>query len=166
VRPRTQHRAGQHVPAAQGFILKGALKVRVLSTIHLVLYASSGGRLGRRVVGMPVLLLTTVGRRTGRRRTVPLTFFDDGDSLVLVASYGGRPRNPEWFENLLANPEVEVRIGRQWRTMRARGATSDERARLWPRVIATYDGYRVYQEKTDREIPLAVLIPCRPRPSE
>jgi deazaflavin-dependent oxidoreductase (nitroreductase family) len=134
-----------------------SLKVRVLSELHHGVYSVSGGRIGRRIAGMPVLLLTTDGRRSGRPRTVPLTYFEDGDSIVLVASYGGRPRNPAWFENLLANPEVEVRIARERRRMRARRATSEERARLWPRVVATYDGYRVYQEKTDREIPLAVL---------
>lgn len=142
------------------------MKVRVLSEIHLALYAASRGKLGRHIVGMPVLLLTTVGRKSGRRRTVPLTYFEDRDSLVLVASYGGRPRNPAWFENLLANPAVEVRIGRERRPMGARRASPEERARLWPRVIATYDGYRRYQEKTDREIPLAVLrLSTRP-PSE
>jgi len=134
-----------------------SLKVRVLSALHLALYAGSGGRLGRWVVGMPVLLLTTVGRTTGRRRTVPLTYLEEGDSIVLVASYGGRPRNPDWFENLLASPEVEVRIGPERRPMRARPATPQERARLWPRVIATYDGYRRYQEKTARQIPLVLL---------
>ena len=134
-----------------------SLKVRVLSELHHGLYALSGGRIGRRIAGMPVLLLTTVGRKSGRPRTVPLTYFEDGDSIVVVASYGGRPRNPAWFENLLVNPEVEVRIAHERRRLRARRATSEERARLWPRVIATYDGYRAYQEKTDREIPLAVL---------
>lgn len=136
-----------------------SLRVRVLSTIHLRLYAGSGGRVGSRVAGMPVLLLTTVGRRSGRPRTVPLTYLEDDDSVVLVASYGGRPRNPEWFENLVAHPEVEVRIGRDHRRMQARRATPEERARLWPLVVATYDGYRRYQEKTEREIPLALLTP-------
>jgi F420H(2)-dependent quinone reductase len=143
-----------------------SLKVRVLSEIHLALYARSRGTLGRHIVGMPVLLLTTMGRKSGRRRTVPLTYFEDGDAIVLVASYGGRAHNPAWFDNLLANPEVEVRIGAERRSMRARRASPEERARLWPRVIATYDGYRVYQEKTEREIPLAVLrLSTRP-PSE
>jgi len=134
-----------------------SLKVRGLSAIHRAVYQASGGRLGRRIAGMPVLLLSTTGRRTGRRRTVPLTYFEDGDAIVLVASYGGRPRNPAWFENLITKPEVEVRIETERRQMRARRASSEERARLWPRVIATYDGYRRYQDKTIREIPLAVL---------
>jgi deazaflavin-dependent oxidoreductase (nitroreductase family) len=106
---------------------------------------------------MPVLLLTTVGRRTGKRRTSPLTYFEEDGAIVLVASYGGRPRNPDWFENLVANPKVDVRIGNDVRRMKARRATEDERVRLWPRIVETYDGYAKYQAKTDREIPLALL---------
>ena len=133
------------------------MRVRTLSSLHRVLYSVSGARVGRRIAGMPVLLLTTTGRRSGRRRTVPLTYFEDAGALVVVASFGGRPHNPAWFENLLANAEVEVRIGRDVARMSARRATPEERARLWARVTSTYDGYRRYQEKTDREIPLAVL---------
>jgi deazaflavin-dependent oxidoreductase (nitroreductase family) len=106
---------------------------------------------------MPVLLLTTVGRKTGKARTVPLTYIEDGDSVVLVASYGGRPHNPDWFENLVAHPKVEVVIDGRRRGMTARRATVDERDRLWPTVVATYDGYARYQAKTSREIPLAIV---------
>ncbi len=106
---------------------------------------------------MPVLLLTTTGRRSGRRRTVPLTYLEDARNLVLVASYGGSPTHPAWFLNLEANPEVEVQIGRERRTMRARRGTPEERARLWPRVVEAYDGYASYQRRTCREIPLAIL---------
>jgi F420H(2)-dependent quinone reductase len=134
-----------------------SLKVRTLSSVHRVLYSASGGRVGRRIVGMPVLLLTTVGRSSGRRRTVPLTYFEDGEALVVVASFGGRPHNPAWFENLVANADVEVQIGRGVERRRARRATAEERARLWPRIVAAYGGYEKYQTKTDREIPLAVL---------
>ena len=134
-----------------------SLRVKGLSAIHRGVYSASSGRIGSRIAGMPVLLLTTVGRRTGRRRTSPLTYFEEGGAIVLVASYGGRPRNPDWFENLLANPEVDVLIKGQTSTMRARRATPEERARLWPRIVETYHGYARYQAKTSREIPLAVL---------
>jgi deazaflavin-dependent oxidoreductase (nitroreductase family) len=134
-----------------------SLRVRVLSAVHRELYSASGGRVGRRIAGMPVLLLTTVGRRSGKRRTVPLTYFEDDGALVLVASYGGRPRNPDWFENLMAAGEGEVAIGRDRCRLSARRATAEERARLWPRIVATYDGYAKYQAKAPREIPLAVL---------
>jgi deazaflavin-dependent oxidoreductase (nitroreductase family) len=125
--------------------------------VHRTVLAISGGRVARRIAGMPVLLLTTTGRKTGKARTVPLTYIEDGDAIVLVASYGGRPHNPDWFENLVAKPEVAVVVGGERRTMTARRATPEERARLWPKVVATYDGYAKYQTKTNREIPLAIL---------
>ena len=134
-----------------------SLRVKTLSAIHRAIYAASGGRVGKRIAGMPVLLLTTKGRRTGKPRTSPLTYFEDNGAIVLVGSYGGRPHNPAWFENLIAAGEGEVTIGHERRTMSARRATDDERARLWPRIVETYDGYATYQGKTDREIPLAML---------
>jgi len=134
-----------------------SLRVKTLSAIHRGIYAASGGRVGSRIAGMPVLLLTTVGRKTGKRRISPLTYFEDDGAIVLVASYGGRPHNPAWFENLIAAGEGEVTIGTERRLMRARRATPDERARLWPRIVETYDGYAKYQAKTTREIPMALL---------
>jgi deazaflavin-dependent oxidoreductase (nitroreductase family) len=134
-----------------------SLRVWALSGIHRGVYSASGGRLGARIAGMPVLLLTTVGRKTGKRRTVPLTYFVEGDAIVLVASYGGRPRNPDWFENLMVAGECRVAIGRETRGYHARRATPDERRRLWPRIVSTYSGYAAYQAKTSREIPLALL---------
>src|SRR5215831_15468181 len=109
-----------------------SLRVRGISAIHRGVYQASGGRLGRRIAGMPVLLLTTTGRNTGRRRTVPLTYLEENGSIVLVASYGGRPHNPALFENLLVNPDVEVRVQGQRRPLHARRASPEERARLWP----------------------------------
>lgn len=134
-----------------------SLKVRALSALHRSLYSLSRGRAGGRIVGLPVLLLTTTGRRSGLPRTVPLTYFEDGDAIVLVASYGGRPQHPAWFVNLEATPEVEVRTGGDRRRLRARRATEEERARLWPLVVAGYDGYAAYQRRTAREIPLVLL---------
>ena len=130
------------------------MRVKLLSRLHLLLY-----RLGfvRRLVDLPVLVLTTKGRRSGKPRTVPLTYFEDGGNLVLVASYGGRPHDPAWFVNLEAEPDVEVKIGGERRRMTARRATPDERARLWPTVVAGYAGYGDYQAKTSREIPLVIL---------
>ena len=136
-----------------------SLRVKGLSALHRVIYSASGGRVGDRIAGMPVLLLTTRGRKTGKRRTSPLTYFEEDGSIVLVASYGGRPHNPDWFENLVAAGVGEVTIGRERRRMNARPATADERARLWPRVVETYEGYAKYQAKTSREIPLAILSP-------
>jgi deazaflavin-dependent oxidoreductase (nitroreductase family) len=134
-----------------------SIRVKALSAIHRGIYSATGGRVGTRIAGMPVLLLTTRGRTTGKPRSSPLTYFEEDGAIVLVASYGGRPHNPDWFENLIAAGEGVVTIGRESRTMLARRATSDERARLWPRIVQTYDGYGKYQAKTAREIPLAIL---------
>jgi deazaflavin-dependent oxidoreductase (nitroreductase family) len=128
--------------------------VKFLSRLHLVLYRLG---LARRIVDLPVLVLTTTGRRSGKPRTVPLTYFEDDDDLVLVASYGGRPNDPDWFLNIQAEPEVEVTIGGERRRMNARRAMPEERARLWPLIVAGYRGYAAYQAKTTREIPLVLL---------
>jgi deazaflavin-dependent oxidoreductase (nitroreductase family) len=119
----------------------------------------SGGRLGWDVANMPVLELTTTGRKTGRPHTVVLTSpVRDGDSIVVVASRGGDNHHPAWFLNLRDDPDVDVAIGREpKRSMRARVADPDERARLWPQVVARYKGYGDYQTRTDREIPLVLL---------
>jgi deazaflavin-dependent oxidoreductase (nitroreductase family) len=138
------------------------LAFKAMNAIHHGIVRVTGGRRGWSVFGMPALELTTVGRRSGERRTVMLTApIEDGDSLVIVASRGGDPRHPAWYHNLLAHPEVEVsRRGGPARPMRARVAGADERARLWPRVVEAYKGYGDYQRRTDREIPLVVLEPA------
>ncbi len=110
---------------------------------------------------MPVVILTTIGHRTGRRRRTMLTApLLDHDRVVLVASYGGHSRNPHWFQNLLVHPDVGLTTaGEGERPMRARVATRDERAELWPRVVSAYPGYARYQQRTDRRIPLVILEP-------
>lgn len=134
--------------------------------MHRAIYRATGGRLGGRLGTMEQVLLTTTGRRTGRRRTTPLSVLPDGDRLVLVASDGGAPVHPNWYLNLLADPVVVVRRRREVRTMRARPATPAERAVLWPRVVALYRGYGRYQRRTKREIPLVVCEPVRPRSAQ
>lgn len=130
---------------------------RAVVAVHRTLYRLSGGRVAGRLAGMPVLLLTTRGRTTGRPRTVPLTWFPDGDAVVLVASYGGDDRHPGWYRNLCADARVEVLRGRSRQSRTARTATAEERDRLWPEVVATYPGYARYQARTSRPIPLVVL---------
>ena len=130
---------------------------------HAVVYRLTGGRIGHRVPGSPpMLLLEHVGARSGKRRTTPLVYVSDGDNLVLVASKGGHPRHPAWFHNLRAHPDVTVQVRSDRRAVRARVATPKERKRLWPKAVATYRGYRGYQERTEREIPLVVLEPRTP----
>jgi F420H(2)-dependent quinone reductase len=128
--------------------------------LHTQIYRLSGGLIGHRIPGAPpMLLLEHVGAKSGVRRTIPLVYVDDGDDVVLVASKGGHPKNPAWYHNLRANPETVVQIGRERRPVRARVATAPERKRLWPKAVATYGGYRGYQERTKREIPLVILEP-------
>ena len=119
----------------------------------------SGGRLLASVAGMPVLLLTTTGRRTGKARTTPLTFFRDGDDLVVIASNGGSDEPPAWSLNLVAHPEASVRIGSTRIEVRARMATPEERARLWSEITATFAGYARYEQRTTRTIPVFLLTP-------
>ena len=136
-------------------------QLKTMNAIHRGVLKISGGRLGWRAGRMPVVELTTIGRKTGQPRTVMLTSpVQEGSTIVIVASRGGDDHHPAWFLNLRDHPEVEVSTGREpKRTMRARVATADERAALWPRVTTAYKGYANYQTKTDREIPLVLLQP-------
>jgi deazaflavin-dependent oxidoreductase (nitroreductase family) len=121
----------------------------------------SGGRLGWDAQNMPVLELTTTGRKSGRPHSIMLTSpVQEGNTIVVVASRGGDDHHPAWFLNLQANPQVEVAMkGGSRRRMRARVATPEERARLWPLVIADHKNYAGYQTRTQREIPLVLLEP-------
>jgi len=138
------------------------LQLKAMNAIHRALLAISFGRLGSSVGGMPVLELTTTGRKSGRPRTVMLTSpVQDGDAIVIVASRGGDDHHPAWLLNLRDHPDVEVAFaGKPKRPMRARVASPEERAALWPRVTADHEGYANYQTKTDREIPLVLLKPA------
>jgi deazaflavin-dependent oxidoreductase (nitroreductase family) len=128
--------------------------------LHVAAYRLTGGLIGHQLPGSPpMLLLEHTGARTGRSRTTPLVYVADGRDVVIVASKGGHPRDPAWLHNLRAHPDVTIQVGATRRAVRARVATADERGRLWPKALATYPGYRGYQERTDREIPLVVLEP-------
>jgi deazaflavin-dependent oxidoreductase (nitroreductase family) len=98
-----------------------------------------------------------VGAKSGTRRTTPLLYVDDPPNVVIVASKGGYPQHPAWYHNLRAHPDTEVQIGSERRQVRARVATEAERERLWPMAVETYSGYRDYQRRTDRTIPLVIL---------
>ncbi len=132
---------------------------RVVTGVHTLLYSLSSGRIGGRIVGSPVLLLTTIGRRSGKNRTLPLLYLADGATVVLVASNGGAAKHPQWWSNLQANPHARVQIGSRTLTMTATLAEGEERNRLWSRLVAMYPGYAGYQERTPREIPVVVLRP-------
>jgi len=104
-----------------------------------------------------MLLLSTTGRNTGSRHTVPLLYLTNGNSLVVVASYGGRPNHPEWYRNLLADPVASVQILGEQRAVEATTMTDHERSEWWPKVVEAYSDYATYQTRTDRVIPLVWL---------
>jgi deazaflavin-dependent oxidoreductase (nitroreductase family) len=136
------------------------MMMRVVTGCHQAVFQLSNGRLGNRGYGMPVLQLTTTGRKSRKRRTTMLTSpVQDSDRIVIVASYGGDDRHPTWFLNLRDDPKVEVTMDGETKAMRARVASSEEKAELWPRVIAAHRGYEQYQKRTDRDIPLVILEP-------
>jgi deazaflavin-dependent oxidoreductase (nitroreductase family) len=138
------------------------LTTRVLGPItrvHLIAWRLSGGRLFRRAAGMPMLLLTTTGCKSGQARTVPLSYFRSGGAWVVIASNAGADHAPGWYHNLVADPHATVEIGsRRWPVV-AEIADAPARARLWPgvqRLSAVYDAYRA---RTTREIPVVLLHP-------
>lgn len=135
------------------------VSVRRWSRIHALVYRLTGGLIGRRLVNNDMLLLATTGRASGERHTVPLLYLADGERLVVIASYGGRPNHPDWYQNLSQDPVVEVTVPGSTSMMRARTASSRERDLWWPRIVEAYHGYRTYQGRTDREIPVVFLEP-------
>ena len=135
--------------------------IKTVNLIHRSLVKATGGRIGGKIGGMPAVILTTTGRKTGEKRQSMLTApIVEGDKVVLIASYGGGPKHPQWYLNLQANPTVEITRDGKTTTMVARTADAAERADLWPRVTAAYKGYAGYQEKTDREIPVVIFTPA------
>jgi deazaflavin-dependent oxidoreductase (nitroreductase family) len=143
-------------------LMPSDLALKAMNAVHRAVLRISGGRLGWQFVGMPVLELTTTGRRTGRPRTVVLTTpLQVGDALVVVASRWGDDENPAWFLNVRDDPDVRVSLqGRPEEPMRARVATPQEREELWPRIIADHRNYAAYQRRTSRAIPLVLLEPA------
>jgi F420H(2)-dependent quinone reductase len=134
--------------------------MNAITNAHAWLYRVSGGRLGGRLAGAPVLLLDHVGRRSGTARTTPLVYTRDGPDYVIVASRAGSDVDPAWWLNLKARPATSVRVGSERRAVVARQATPEEKARLWPRVCETYSDYAAYQRRTKREIPVIILTPA------
>ncbi len=135
----------------------GAL--RVSGKLNVPLYRLSRGRLGGRIGRAPVLLLTTVGRRSGQPRTAPVLYLADGDRLVVIGSNAGNENTPAWALNLQANPEADVEVGADRRPVRARVTEGEERAELWRRMNDQYGGFEAYRERTERHIPVFVLEP-------
>ena len=138
----------------------GATGLRWIGKLNVPLYRASGGRLGAHVGKAPVLLLSTTGRRSGKKRTVPVLYLADSERLIVIGSNAGNPRTPAWSLNLQANPAAEIEIGRERRPVKARVAEGEERAKLWRSANQQYAGFDNYEEKTARNIALFILEPC------
>jgi deazaflavin-dependent oxidoreductase (nitroreductase family) len=139
------------------------IRMQTMNFVHRFLLTVTGGRIGTTIATMPVYKVTTTGRASGRPRTVMLTApVRDGDTFVFVASKGGDDRDPDWYRNLVANPEftIEPADGSGRMTLVARTASAEEKDELWPRIVAAYKGYGGYQRKTERDIPVVVAEPA------
>ena len=132
---------------------------RRLSTLHTLAYRLTGGRVGRRLVNNDMLLVTTTGRRSGRKHTIPLLYLRDGDAVIVIASWGGRDYPPDWYLNVVADPEVSVQMnGAGWDAV-AEELDEPERSTWWQHAVTAYDGYAEYQSRTMRVIPILRLSP-------
>ena len=133
--------------------------MKYFARAHIRVYRRTNGRIGAKLLWFPAALITTTGRKSGRPRTTPTLYLDDGDRVILPASFGGRDSDPAWYLNLESNPEVHVQIRSRHLDLRARDATEDERKRYWPRLIRMYPPYRGYRQAADRVIPMVVCEP-------
>ena len=134
--------------------------IRVFSKLNASVYRASGGRLMGQMGASEICVVRMQGARSGTWRDVPLMYVPNGNGIVLVASLGGAPKNPVWYHNLVAHPDIEVLVKDQTRKLRARLASPAEKSAVWPRCVAAYPPYADYQKKTTRDIPVFI---CDPR---
>src|SRR5437763_4535063 len=127
--------------------------MRLGSRLHAFLYGMTGGRIGTKFRGMPVLLLTTTGRKTGKSYTTPLMYIQDGDDYIIAASNGGAPRDPGWWPNLRANPRTSIEVGAKKLAVTAERLDGPERDRVWWQLTKGFAGYAEYERVTSRPIP-------------
>jgi deazaflavin-dependent oxidoreductase (nitroreductase family) len=122
-------------------------------------FRANGGKVGGNFDGAPLLLLHTIGARSGQERVNPMMYQDLGGSVAVFASKAGAPTNPDWYHNVVAHPDVAAEIGTETRRFRARTATGDERERIWTKQKQDYPGFAGYEAGTTREIPVVILDP-------
>lgn len=137
------------------------LVTKSMNAVHRAALKVTRGKLGKTVFGMTVVELHTTGRKSGQRRSVMLSSpIHEADRVVIIASKGGDDRHPDWYHNLVADPAVEITENGVTRPMRARTATPEEKAEMWPEIVAAYKGYAGYQSRTDRDIPVVICEPA------
>ena len=144
--------------AALGKVPGGPMKrlVRSMSALNVCIYKASGGKRMGSLGGSPICLVTMRGRKSGQLKTVPLMYVPHGDDVLLVASLGGAPKHPLWYHNLIADPAIDLQVGRRVRRMQVREASAAEHEALWPVAVARYPSYADYQTKTARKIPILI----------
>jgi deazaflavin-dependent oxidoreductase (nitroreductase family) len=131
--------------------------ISLLGEEHVRVYRESDGEKGYIWNGVPILLFTTKGRKTGQPRTIPIIYTQVGDKQVIIASKGGSPTHPKWYLNILDDPNVEVQIKADRFKAKARSAESPEREQLWDEAVKTWPNYNIYQSRTERRIPVVVI---------
>ena len=139
---------GEYEPSPSDFVRENAEQ-----------YMASGGTEGAEMKGRPVILLSTIGAKSGKIRKTPLMRVEHGGQYAVVASLGGAPKHPVWYHNIVANPRVELQDGPVSKDYDAREVFGDEKAQWWERAVAAWPDYADYQKKTDRQIPVFVLTP-------
>jgi deazaflavin-dependent oxidoreductase (nitroreductase family) len=130
---------------------------KLMIGLHNGLYRLTGGKIGGKMFGGRVLLLTTTGNKTGKQRTVPVMYFEHDGTRAVVASYGGSPQHPAWYNNLAKNPEVIVEVGSHKYQATAKVASPEVRAQIWPKVTSSMPRFADYEKKTSRLIPVVLL---------
>ena len=146
-------------PEAKDLSRPANLALKLGTIVHSGVYRATGGKLLGRMGQSPILLLNTIGRKSGKKRATPLLYVVDGEDLVIIASKGGTPSNPAWYLNLKADPDATVEIRDRKVRVRAEEVDGQEKERLWQQMAEMYPTYDDYQKKTKREIPLLVLHP-------
>ena len=134
--------------------------MKLFTRVHIFLYRASGGRLLNRLSGDLICMVRMTGAKSGKKRTFPLMYVPHENGVILVASLGGAPKNPIWYNNLVAHPDIEVEQGGRRMLLRARQVDAEEKAKLWPICVHNYAPYEDYQQRTDRDIP---VFNCQPR---
>lgn len=157
--------ASNPIPNGRDFSPQFKAGLRAFTALHVFIYRLSGGKMLSSISSAPVLLLTTTGHRTGKRRTRPLVYLQDGNRYVVVGSAGGAAQHPAWIRNLLTNPVVDVQVGRRKLPMRAELVNGEERTALWPKLVRLFPGFAEYQQATPRELPVVVLTALALQPT-
>ena len=134
--------------------------MKMFTRLNVWVYRLTGGRVMNQMNGTPICLVTMTGRKSGKKRTIPLMYNPSGDNVILVASLGGAPEHPVWYHNLVAHPDVEVEVKGKGRCkMHVHQASDEEKEALWPGLVANFPNFEIYRDRTERNIPVMVCTP-------